>query len=390
MTPDRVTGLCKRALNHKDLFLPTQVAEVMNGVDNMSAKLVSEADNIFFEWETFLKKHFKPMPSGFTDFYCFELFDGQIIYKRLASDDAASTRSHIFCENPQATKRAILNELLGVNGDATLAAILSSKPSLPKQKPKELSSSKVKSIRKKLPSIPLEYRTYYPAAAEIDVIDIDESDDAPAAKKLKPTKRIGRPRKPDIATPGSRSILQFMLPRSSQIPATGNQSSQVSTSPTAEVHPNQLQHIVSAEVHAAPLNQQVITAEIHPQPANHHIIAAEVHAAPLHQQVITAEVHPQPANQHIIAAEMHAAPLHQPVVTAEVHPVPSNQHGGITFMQKLQQFKKRLAVVPKPQARAAATTTLECAKPSTGTTDKELHMQCPWVQEDRGVDDTIL
>ena len=188
MRVDQVVGLCKKALNQKDLFIPEQVASVMSEVVNMNAAVYKEEE--FNQWEPLLRKYFTTLPKGFTQYYHFEFTDGKVQYKHLTTTADQQGLQHNFVTNLQATKKAVLQELLNLPANATLMDIVTSKLVLPYGTPPKLSDSKAKSIANKIPYIPEEYRGYY-----LGFDQFMASEPAhPQVDKEASKKRLGRPR----------------------------------------------------------------------------------------------------------------------------------------------------------------------------------------------------
>jgi hypothetical protein len=169
MRPDQVTALTKNALKKKDLFIPEQISQAMSTVKGMEPQVVTGEMSIFKDWESFLKIHFKPMPPGFTAYYCFEVVNGVVVYKRLCTDPDDNAGEQVLCPNPKLTRKVILKELFGLPPTALVWDIVNSKLLLPDVEPRILAESKIKSIRKKIDCIPAEYRYYYPEIQQTPV-----------------------------------------------------------------------------------------------------------------------------------------------------------------------------------------------------------------------------
>lgn len=224
MRPDQVTSLTKNALKRKDLFIPDQIADAMSPVKNMEAKVITSDMAVFNDWESYLKKHFLPMPPGFTKYYCFELVDGKVVYKRLCGDPDGTGKEHTLCANPKLTRKVILKELFGLPPDASLWDIVNAKVNLPVVEPRVIADSKIKSIRKKMSCIPVEYRYYYPelphatrdADDEEDAV-LEEAVEEPTSSSTslpgKSAKRrgVGRPKNPVKVVKETSSILKFLI-----------------------------------------------------------------------------------------------------------------------------------------------------------------------------------
>ena len=102
---------------------------------------------------TSLEVYFKPVPAGFTTYYCKEFDCGKIIYKRLASDPDRDGQEHIFAQNTEVTRKALLEELLNLPPYCTVEELISKKVRLPHLVLKPLVESKIISIANKLPFI---------------------------------------------------------------------------------------------------------------------------------------------------------------------------------------------------------------------------------------------
>ena len=214
MRADQVVGLCKKSLNKKDLFIPEQVASAMSEVNNMHAAVYKEDD--FYQWEEFLRKYFTAMPQGFTLAYHFEFVEGCVHYKYLSSTQDEEGQTHILVQNVDATRKAILWELLNLPGDASITDIVKAKLQLPNSPTPQLAESKLKSVAEKLPYIPEEYRGYYPGfeafMARHTAAGVDASAEFPQPEhRLK--KKPGRPRGTVPKENGTPSILRFVTGR---------------------------------------------------------------------------------------------------------------------------------------------------------------------------------
>ena len=67
---DGVIAYSNTALRKEQFWHPDDIAKAMNTVKGINAEVVVGGDaGIFFEWETFLKKHVPAPPQGFTKNY---------------------------------------------------------------------------------------------------------------------------------------------------------------------------------------------------------------------------------------------------------------------------------------------------------------------------------
>ena len=122
MRADQLVSLSKRALNKKDLFIPSQIADAMNTDKGMNALVLKEGD--FYEWETLLKKYFKPAPAGYTQNYCFEISGGSMLYKKTWDTDDTNLETHTYTAHVDSTRKALLHDLFNLPSNATLTEIL--------------------------------------------------------------------------------------------------------------------------------------------------------------------------------------------------------------------------------------------------------------------------
>lgn len=197
-------------------YIVFQVVDAFNSVNGMDAECITSEMEIFRDWDRFLKKNLKPLPTGFTENYCFEVANGAVVYKPLVSTPDEDGKEHVFCNNLVATRNAILAELLGLPPTAELADIVSRHPRLPLLEERPVAKSKEKSIANKLSCIPAQYRAYYPGSdmSHDNENAAEPSDDAaaetPACMRKRP---VGRPKRNHENTSRAvqKSILNFML-----------------------------------------------------------------------------------------------------------------------------------------------------------------------------------
>lgn len=104
-------------------YIVFQVVDAFNSVNGMDAECITSEMEIFRDWDRFLKKNLKPLPTGFTENYCFEVANGAVVYKPLVSTPDEDGKEHVFCNNLVATRNAILAELLGLPPTAELTDI---------------------------------------------------------------------------------------------------------------------------------------------------------------------------------------------------------------------------------------------------------------------------
>ena len=236
MKADQVGGNCKKSLAKQNIYVPSQVSDAYNSVPSMNAEVITGDSGVFVKWDGFLKKHMQPLPPGFTSCYCFEFHDGEVIYKPNVGSMLGQSRRlqtnidatlilpitqdsdelichHKYVTDPEATRKAILYELLRLPATATIQDIVSAKLHLPILKAKPLSKTKLDFIARKKPSIPEEYHSYYSGREPAQQADEDEPPENQMKRKTK--KAAGRPKKRREEQP-EQSIFDFMLPRSTQ------------------------------------------------------------------------------------------------------------------------------------------------------------------------------
>ena len=89
-----------------------------------------------------------------------------------------------FTNSVQATKKAILKDLLGLPASASILDIVYAKLRLPKATPPKMADSKVKSIASKLSCIPQQCRTYY-AGYDVTITLPDDAESEPTKSAVK-------------------------------------------------------------------------------------------------------------------------------------------------------------------------------------------------------------
>ena len=80
MAVDRVVSCVRRSLGRNNLYIPSQLIEKINSVQNTEAVYIPDFD-LYTGFSGFLKKHLNEMPFGYTKYYYFEFFEGYIFYK---------------------------------------------------------------------------------------------------------------------------------------------------------------------------------------------------------------------------------------------------------------------------------------------------------------------
>ena len=78
---DAKTGHAAKAMSKKNLYTPQAVAKEVNKVKGLFAEVLHEKSEVFFDWKSFLDKHFPNMDPGFTGYYIFEFKNGVVDYK---------------------------------------------------------------------------------------------------------------------------------------------------------------------------------------------------------------------------------------------------------------------------------------------------------------------
>ena len=351
MRADQVVSLCKKALDRKDLYLPEQIAGAMSTVKHMNASVYNE--EFFHDWESFLPKHFKKMPPGFTKFYHFEFAKGSVIYKSLATSCDDEAEEFVLLPNIEASRKAILKDLLNLPSSASQKDIINAKLQLPKDTPPVMSDSKAKSIGAKLSCIPEDYRGYYPGYVEFATRK--EVDEAPRAVK-RPKKGPGRP-KNVISAKQNASILKFVCSKSTPLKATENIGSK-GTAP----------EVVTIDDDSDPPAKVVVMENVHPHISQVITITDEnVPPTPVRgntsdEQIVTT-VHPTPR-----PAVMNADDSDDSDDDDQSQPLGMDTAQSLAFPRNFKvsfaEFKRRMVGVRQ------------------GT-------QCPWIQKDPGTDDTI-
>ncbi|KAJ1401942.1 hypothetical protein B484DRAFT_314865, partial [Ochromonadaceae sp. CCMP2298] len=143
MIADRVVAWVKNKLRGRNVYLPTDIA-----------KLASEVNS--------------DMPPNYTGSYYFEFEKGEVTYRHLSSTpDEEAVRVNLLKASPEVVRRALLQEIFGVNdvSELTLAS-LDNMMKLQRHPGRELTKKKVASLGLKYFSIPPNDRKYYPSLEE--------------------------------------------------------------------------------------------------------------------------------------------------------------------------------------------------------------------------------
>ena len=203
-----------------NLFTPDQLAGKMSSVRNVGASVLKPTDSdlpFTTGWGDFLGRYFRRMPPGFTSYYFFEFFEGQVLYRHLTSTPDEQAERFIICDDFEKTRRSILGELFGVQDvrDASMIRIR-----LPQHPGNVLKKSKIESLSKKYFSIPPKCLAYYPRIVDECKERADKtSQKSKSVKRTKKEKKApgaqlkkrkpGRPRKSPALPEGTPSILKF-------------------------------------------------------------------------------------------------------------------------------------------------------------------------------------
>ena len=162
-TSDLKTAHANKAMGKKNLYTPMMIACEVNKSKGLRGEVIFENDGVFYDWKTFLDKHFPNMDPGFTSFHWFEFKNGIVDYKSLNEDgDVVIVKSRTFCKNPEVTKKAILRELFNLSQTSSPLEIARGKLRLPPLPVKKVSQKKVDNMKTIYPLIPRCYRWFFP------------------------------------------------------------------------------------------------------------------------------------------------------------------------------------------------------------------------------------
>jgi hypothetical protein len=211
----------------------------------------SEFRPFFDKWGEVFDQYINNMPAGFTFNYYFEIKQGEVTYRHLATTpDSEAQTVNLLKGDVDLMRRGLLNELFGVSDASELSLESLNTLRLPRTPRKQLTSKKLASLFEKYFSIPPEFLSYYPGGdswREDKGTDngegaADEGDDEPAdadeQRKKKPKTTIavgarkpGRPKhssKVKMVENGQNSILTYLKSKSNS-GNSGNSSSSSST-----------------------------------------------------------------------------------------------------------------------------------------------------------------
>ena len=169
-TSDMKTAHANKAMSKKNLYTPHMVVEEINKMKGLTGRLFDDRDGMFFDWKSFLDKHFPNMDPGFTSYFLFEFKDGVVKYKEVDGDGKIVTvKTKVFCANPAATRKIILQELLNLSPTSNVFEILKTKPRLPPLPVRRVSRKKIDNMKILYQQIPRCHRWFYPEGC--DVVD---------------------------------------------------------------------------------------------------------------------------------------------------------------------------------------------------------------------------
>ena len=169
-TSDMKTAHANKAMSKKNLYTPHMVVEEINKMKGLTGRLFDDRDGMFFDWKSFLDKHFPNMDPGFTSYFLFEFKDGVVKYKEVDGDGKIVTvKTKVFCANPAATRKIILQELLNLSPTSNVFEIFKTKPRLPPLPVRRVSRKKIDNMKILYQQIPRCHRWFYPEGC--DVVD---------------------------------------------------------------------------------------------------------------------------------------------------------------------------------------------------------------------------
>ena len=216
MIPDRIVADCKNAIKGLNLYTLGQITEQCNKVKNVNAVLLKpdDSDSPFrVNWGSFLNKHFRQLPSGYTENHFFEFSGGCVTFRRLATTPD-SEASYLRMINPTpGTKTGLLMELFGKPDLGSLSML---DLTLPVNPGRTLTQKKLKSLAQKYRTIPDCHIEYYPKYIPVPQRSVKQGHvssvkrkrdgpcDAPSVKR-----KVGRPKKVIPPPKGLRSITTY-------------------------------------------------------------------------------------------------------------------------------------------------------------------------------------
>ena len=222
MIADRVVAWMKNKIRGKNIFHPNQFVDICNSINSVKSSFIDHQicrNQLRIGWDDFLNKYFQNLPGGFTASYFFEFENGYLNYRHFTSTPDSASVAISFCQNQQLLRDVIAQQLFGslVREEWSMATL-----SLPYHPGNIMDAKKLKSLRKKYFSIPLDQLPYYPTIPA-ELSDNSEEESTPEAKKYKksvkktlidltshPAKKLGRPKGIIVIPDGQQSILRFL------------------------------------------------------------------------------------------------------------------------------------------------------------------------------------
>jgi hypothetical protein len=227
MMADRVVAWCRNNTRGINLYDAESMMDNWNSVKSVEAEFFShvQEDRPFYvQWESVLGKYFKKLPTGFTNNYCFEFFEGKCIMRELCSLDSAGLE-HVFTPTPKVVAKAIINDLFNVDSVDQIAL---SRINLPQHQGNSIEAKKLKSLSLKYMSIPRQFQSFYPrvdpeeeqsAAGQEEPMEGVESEPAPEPVNETTVEFRSDPRgrksnkKRCLQNLNQNSILKYCVPR---------------------------------------------------------------------------------------------------------------------------------------------------------------------------------
>jgi len=94
------------------------LVKLVNTVKNLKAEFLDHRQTkppFFIGWEAVLDKYFQDVPPGYTGNFYFEFSNGKMVARHLCSTPDEDAWGFEMCKNPDLVKKAICQELFGVD-----------------------------------------------------------------------------------------------------------------------------------------------------------------------------------------------------------------------------------------------------------------------------------
>ena len=209
MIADRVVALWRSAIRQFNLYSLEDIIGKVRNVESLVPEIIrntEESSQCLAGWDHVLTKHIKKLPSGYSKNYYFEIEDGIVNFKYIATTPNNNALSFVIYKDKVETRQQLLEELFG---HSDLTKLEFSTLSLSKAERLKLSKKKLKSLGRKYLTIPKKYLQSYPKLSDELTKEVEkEKEDGLEMEKLQNEikRKRGRKRRKNSKNPKKRKV----------------------------------------------------------------------------------------------------------------------------------------------------------------------------------------